>query len=209
MIKKSFFFSLFVVLCLCSYSQIKYGIAFSGGVSNIIISDKDPISLFGNYFEPSSMVSVDGLFLERNPNSRISFEQGISLETLSSECGIPEKDYEEMKAEILGFNQPRTFTVNSYQLAVPLRVRYDFEKWLVFHAGVSNAFYLIPSKKSANIINRLYSLRGEAGADFIIAKKFLTGIKYSQDFTPCGQFSTDKIYFHSQSLSLRLGLLLN
>ena len=121
---------------------------------------------------------------------------------------IPVDKYEDMKENIPGFSSPQNWPERSLGLTVPLKVKYQFEKWLVFQAGISNTFYLYKIVGNDYTISNLYAFRGEVGADFLLGKKIFAGINYSQDLTPCGKMTIDQNYFYFQSLSLRIGYIL-
>lgn len=188
---------------VCS-AQFNYGVSISGGASNIYKIDKDINTNNANYFEMLPSFSVDGFIIEKIKNSRYSFEQGVSFESSGAEVWIPLKKWEDMVAA--GINWDRMWHFRTYQLSIPLRVRFDFEKWLTFHAGLSNTFYI---KGEDYYVNRKYSLRGEAGADVLIKQRYIVGIKGSYDLTPTGRFQDDDISFHYYNASLKVGVLLN
>jgi len=202
--------ALFLLLGLSftAFSQVHFGIASSVGASRIIISDNDPTTNVANYFKPLSMCSFDFFIIEKKSDSRLSFEQTFSLETTGSESWLSDKRYEVLINSIPGYIYPQHHTERSLQITIPLKIKYDFEKWLIFHAGISNAFYFQRIAGNDYTISRVYALRGVAGVDFMFCKKLFAGINYAQDLNPCGQASTDKIYYHFQSLSLRIGYIL-
>lgn len=193
-----------LLLPLFTSAQIKYGISFYGGASSIKINDNDRNNGLASEFRPSSHFSFEGFVVEFSNKSHFSFEQGVSLETSKVEDWINDKRYQDFLE--YGYNYPQYYSFSTYQLCIPLKVKYDFEKWLAFHIGVSNVFYL---KKQENFVNNTYSLRGELGADVTIAERYIIGIKGSYDVTPSGQLKNCNIFTHYYSLSVKAGILLS
>ena len=95
--------------------------------------------------------------------------------------------------------------LRSWQLAIPLKVKYEANTWLSFFAGVNNIFFINNNK----IINHKYTLRGEVGADFLLANRFILGLEGGYDILPSGQFQDDKIFFHYYHVSAKVGILLS
>jgi len=188
---------------VCS-AQLNYGISISGGASNIYKINKERNVEYYNYFKMLPSFSVDGFIIEKIKNSRYSFEQGVSFESSGAEVWIPSKIWEDLISE--GYYYDQMWSFRTYQLSVPLKVRFDFEKWLTFHAGLSNTFYI---KGRDNYVSKKYALRGEVGADVLIKQRYIVGIKGSYDLTPTGRFQDDDISFHYYSASLKVGVLLN
>ncbi len=193
-----------LLLPVFTSAQIKYGISVYGGASNIKINNNDRTISAADDLHPSSHFTFEGFIVEFNKKSRFSFEQGISFETSGVENWIGDEIYQYYLER--GVIYSKYYTYRTYQLCIPLRVKYNFKEYLAFHAGVSNVFYL---KKQENYVNNTYALRGELGADVTIAERYIIGIKGSYDITPCGQYLHHDIFMHYYSLSLKAGILLS
>lgn len=187
-----------------STAQINYGVTVSGGVSNINLVQKDKHTRFGNYFTASTQAAFDLFVSEKLKSKPISFEQGISVETFAAKQNIPKKDYEDILLYYPNLG-PRVSELRSWQLAIPLKVKYEANTWLSFFAGVNNIFFINNNK----IINHKYTLRGEVGADFLLANRFILGLEGGYDILPSGQFQDDKIFFHYYHVSAKVGILLS
>lgn len=202
---KILFLPVFIATILSPYicsSQVNYGFSGKIGVSNICKIDKDKSGL-DNYFEFSPQYSIDGFIIEKIRDSRCSFEQGLSFESSGAEVWITLYRYEDIIAS--GIDVDRMWSFRTYQLLVPLKIKYDFEEWLTFYAGVSNVFFL---KGQSSLVNKTYTLRGELGADVLIKKRYMIGINGGYDLLPSGRFNNEDIYLHYYNLSLKIGMLL-
>jgi hypothetical protein len=150
--------------------------------------------------------------LERIRNSRWSLEQSLNIESTGTQNTTPMDDWDDIMEYVsyrisLGADPSdyedykQNWEERSIQITIPLRIKYDFEKWLIIHAGLSNTFIMDGDEYFT--INKSYVLRGEAGVDILLGKKLFAGIIYSHDLTPCAEALDYSFYF--QNLSFRIG----
>lgn len=195
----------FFLMPLISFAQIDYGMSLAGGVSNIYVLDLDDNSKTVNYFRPYPKLSVGGFIIERISNSRYSFEQGISFERSGSVVWLPLDIYEDLINE--GYEAEQSCSFNTYQVSVPLKMKYDFENWLAFVLGINNTFYLTDYEY---FVNRFYAIGGILGADIKIGRKFVFGLQCNADFSHTGKCdeSSASIFYHYYGVSAKFSVLL-
>ncbi len=178
----------------------------SGGISNISILDKDSKVKIKHYYEPLPAFSVKGFIIEPVGSKRYSFEQGLSLETFGAEHNTPWDLYNDIKKEMPDYEFEQSYNKRTFQITVPLLLRYNFEKWLVVHTGINNVFYL---KQEQHMVTNWYTLRGEIGFDIIIKNLFIVGANGTYDLTPSGRYVSYDIFNRYYSATLKLGYILN
>ena len=186
-----------------STAQINYGVTVSGGVSNINLVQKDKHTRFGNYFTASTQAAFDLFVSEKLKSKPISFEQGISVENFGFIQNVPKKYYDD--AIIFFPDLQRMHEGRTWHLAIPLKVKYEVKKWVGLFAGISNVFIVrqdIP-------INQKYALRGELGADFLLANRYILGIEGGYDILPSGMDKEYGFYFRYYYVSAKVGILLS
>jgi len=186
-----------------STAQIMYGITASGGVSNLSKIEKLRINNYANYFTESPQFSFELFVSEKLKAKPISFEQGISVENFGFIQNVPKKYYDD--AIIFFPDLQRMHEGRTWHLAIPLKVKYEVKKWVGLFAGISNVFIVrqdIP-------INQKYALRGELGADFLLANRYILGIEGGYDILPSGMDKEYGFYFRYYYVSAKVRILLS
>jgi len=187
-----------------STAQLNYGITLSGGLSKVDLVENDLHTGYGRYFTAAPQAAFDFFVSEKLKTKPISFEQGISIETFATMQNMSKADYEYILLYFPDFG-PRVYESRTWQLAVPLKVKYEVNNWFAFFVGVNNIFFI----KNSLTTNKKYALRGEIGTDFLLAKRYIIGIEGGYDILPSGHIQNENIFFHFYHASAKVGILLS
>ena len=186
-----------------STAQLNYGITVSGGVSNLSKIEKNKINSYANYFTESPQFSFELFVSEKLKAKPISFEQGISVENFGFIQNVPKKYYDD--AIIFFPDLQRMYEGRTWHLAIPLKVKYEVKKWVGLFAGINNVFIVQQDLP----INQKYALRGELGADFLLANRYILGLEGGYDILPSGMNKESGFYFRYYHASAKVGILLS
>lgn len=204
--------SALVLCCQLGHSQIRYGLSLNAGLSNLFELNQSYMydekgyrikDLFEynsvNFCTYSSAFAIEGFIIEPLKQSRYSLEQGLMFESISYYFNTP---------EVIFTND--TIHANKWEerflsVGIPLKMRYGFEKWLVFYVGVNNIFHVYDNNETVLSEPVIYTLRGEVGADFILFSKLILGAKYAHDITPFSKLTDFDVSYRFEIISLKLG----
>ncbi|MEA3317121.1 MAG: outer membrane beta-barrel protein [Bacteroidota bacterium] len=161
-----------------AFTQIKFGIHANYGISNFIEKNNEPSVIVGNYYTSLPSYSFGFEALYSFSDSKFGFKSGLSFSSFASENHMPD-DF-----NAPNYTGPRSWDEKFNSMSIPLKLNYQFEKWVHINAGVANTIHLIkPKDITTNKIND-YTLSFIGGIDFIIKKRVIIGAMYYRDIRP-------------------------
>jgi hypothetical protein len=191
-------------------TKILYSASIKGGISKpntlnraylvdengFLIKDKPQFTLAAvqNY---GPMFSAEASIIEKIKDWKISFEQGLGIESKTfygsvAEWFDTEGDYERYKA-------------SHYSLTIPVKVRYEPAKWAALYIGANNIFNVYQSGSENLKPTQNYNVRGIAGFDLMLSEKYVLGCEYSYDITPFSKWKDYDVSYRFEIIALKLG----
>lgn len=203
----------FLIFGQVLFSQVRYGLSVNTGMSNLYelnqsyvydengyrIEDSYQYNGY-NYFTSNSAFEITGFVARTIKQSPFSVESGISIGSASYNYKTPE----------IIFSAGDTIHSNSWverywSVGIPLKMNYNIEKWLNLNVGLSNIFNVYEDNEIIMNEPNWYTLRGEAGVDFLLFSKFIVGAKYAHDITPFTKLDNYDVSYRFEIISLKLG----
>ncbi len=203
--------SLIFILFLPSvaFTQIKFDIHTNYGVSKFIVRNNELSVVVGNYYTslPSFALGTEALYSFNN--SEFGIISGLNYAWFASENNMPDD-----------FNDPnytgsRKWDERFSSLLIPIKLNYQFEKWVHINAGVANTIHFTKSKDITTKKINNYTLNFIAGIDFIIKKRVLIGAMYYRDIRPTmlllqapPQPETYNIKYSIEQITVKIGYII-
>ncbi len=206
-----------VVLIFCSVftvfgqTKLMYSAAIKGGISKpntlnrayiyddngYIVRDKLKFTLADiQYYGP--MISAEVSIIEKIKDWKISFEQGLGIESKTFYGGVAE--WFDTEGEYEGYK------ASHYSFTIPVKVRYEPTKWAALYVGANNIFNVYQSDGKNIKPTQKYNVRGIAGFDFKLSDKYLLGCEYGYDISPFSKWKDYDVSYRFDIITMKLGL---
>ncbi len=195
-----------------AFSQIKFEIHANCGASNFIEKSKEEFVVTNNYYtyQPSYMVGTECLYNFKS--SRFGIISGLNFISFGAKNHMKDLTPSPFAPP---YTEPTEWNERVYALSIPLKLNYQFEKWIYINAGFANTLNIIKDKKIVYKKVNFYTLNFVAGFDFIIRKRFIIGAMYHRDILPTmngiklSPEETLKIKYNIEQITVKIGYVIN
>lgn len=200
---KRYIFILFLFLPVLAFSQFQFGVHGGGGYSNFVRVNKVENRTLVNRYARSYYFNAGGdvyynLFFD------LQLLSGLDFSCISVQPDVDDYFFEDDPNGKPKFDK-QFFT----SLRIPMKLNYNFTKWLAFHIGFTNTFYLTESKKRIGFHLNTYNISFHGGLDFRIMQQFVIGVEYHKDKKPTiesKKWGAHTVYF-GEHYGIKLGYL--
>lgn len=167
-----------LTLSSLAFSQIKFDIHANYGVSKYIVRNNESSVVDANYYTslPSYAVGTEALY--SFSGSKFGIVSGLNYVSFASENNMPD-DFNDPN-----YTGPKKWNERFNSLMIPVKLNYQFEKWVHVNVGVANTIHFIKPKDITTKKINDYTLNFIGGIDFIIKRRLIVGAMYYRDIRP-------------------------
>lgn len=200
---KRYVFIIFFFLPVLAFSQFQFGVHGGVGYSNFVRVHKVESKQLANYYDRSSYFNVGGdvyynLFFDLQLLSGLDFSYTSVQPNVEDIMFIGDPN-----------GKPKFDKQFFTSLRIPMKLNYNFTKWLAFNIGFTNTFCLTKHKDFVDFHLNTYNISFQGGLDFRIKERFVIGVEYHKDRKPTIEYKkwgAHTVYF-GEHYGIKLGYL--